>query len=50
MHNVANALAALTAASASGVNLEDAAKHLETFAGIRRRLEVVGTANEITVD
>jgi UDP-N-acetylmuramate--alanine ligase len=49
MHNVANALAALAAASACGVNLEDAAKHLETFAGIRRRLEVVGTANEITV-
>ena len=49
MHNVANALAALAAASACGVNLEEAAKHLETFAGIRRRLEVVGTANEITV-
>jgi UDP-N-acetylmuramate--alanine ligase len=49
MHNVANALAALAAASACGINLEDAAKHLETFAGIRRRLEVVGTANEITV-
>jgi UDP-N-acetylmuramate--alanine ligase len=49
MHNVANALAAFAAASACGVNLEDAAKHLETFAGIRRRLEVVGTANEITV-
>ena len=49
MHNVANALAALAAASTCGVNLEDAAKDLETFAGIRRRLEVVGTANEITV-
>jgi UDP-N-acetylmuramate--alanine ligase len=49
MHNVANALAALAATAACGVNLEDAAKHLETFAGIRRRLEVVGTANEITV-
>jgi UDP-N-acetylmuramate--alanine ligase len=49
MHNMANALAALGAASACGVNLEDAAKHLEAFNGIRRRLEVVGTVNEITV-
>jgi UDP-N-acetylmuramate--alanine ligase len=49
MHNVANALAALAAVSACGVNLQDAAKHLEAFNGIRRRLEVVGTANEITV-
>jgi len=49
MHNMANALAALGAASACGVNLEDAAKHLEAFNGIRRRLEVVGTANGITV-
>ena len=49
VHNMANAMAALGAASACGVSLEDAAKHLETFSGIRRRLEVVGTANDITV-
>jgi len=49
LHNVANALAALGAASACGLNLEEAAKHLETFSGIRRRLEVVGTANGVTV-
>jgi UDP-N-acetylmuramate--alanine ligase len=49
MHNMANALAALGAVSACGVNLEDAAKHLEAFNGIRRRLEVIGTANGITV-
>lgn len=49
LHNMANALAALGAASACGVDLEEAAKHLETFTGIRRRLEVVGTANDITV-
>src|ERR1700746_2838923 len=48
-HNVANALAALSAAKACGVSLAAAAAHLRKFSGIRRRLEVVGTANEITV-
>jgi UDP-N-acetylmuramate--alanine ligase len=49
LHNVANALAALSAAKACGVALKEAAVHLGAFSGIRRRLEVVGTANEITV-
>ena len=49
LHNVANALAALGAAKACGVALADAAAHLGEFSGIRRRLEVVGTANGITV-
>jgi len=49
LHNVANALAALCAARACGVSLAEAAAHLGAFSGIRRRLEVVGTANEITV-
>jgi UDP-N-acetylmuramate--alanine ligase len=49
LHNVANALAALSAAMACGVSLAVAAVHLREFSGIRRRLEVVGTANEITV-
>ena len=49
LHNVANALAALCAAKACGVALADAAAHLGEFSGIRRRLEVVGTANGITV-
>ena len=49
LHNVANALAALSVAKACGVSLADAAAHLGEFSGIRRRLEVVGTANEITV-
>ncbi|MBV9521265.1 MAG: UDP-N-acetylmuramate--alanine ligase [Alphaproteobacteria bacterium] len=48
-HNVANALAALGAARACGVRLEDAAQALHSFAGIRRRLEVVGTAGGVTV-
>jgi UDP-N-acetylmuramate--alanine ligase len=49
LHNVANALAALSVAKAGGVALGEAAAHLSGFSGIRRRLEVVGTANEITV-
>jgi UDP-N-acetylmuramate--alanine ligase len=49
LHNVANALAALSVAKACGVALAEAAAHLGTFSGIRRRLEVVGTANGITV-
>ncbi len=48
-HNVANALAALAAATAVGVPLGDAARGLETFSGIRRRLEVVGAAGGVTV-
>jgi len=48
-HNVANALAALGAARACGVSLHDAAHALGGFTGIKRRLEIVGTANGVTV-
>ena len=48
-HNVANALAALGAARAVGVPLDKAVAALETFAGIRRRMELVGVANGVTV-
>ncbi len=48
-HNVANALAALGAVRAIGVPLAQAVEALEDFAGIRRRMEVVGTANGVTV-
>jgi len=49
LHNVSNALAALCLSKVYGVGLAEAASHLSEFSGIRRRLEVVGTANEITV-
>jgi UDP-N-acetylmuramate--alanine ligase len=49
LHNVANALAAFSVARACGVGLAEAAAHLGEFNGIRRRLEVVGAANGITV-
>lgn len=48
-HNVANALAALGAVKALGVPVGEAVAALASFAGIRRRMEVVGTANAITV-
>jgi len=48
-HNVANALAALGAVRALGVGLDQAVAALETFSGIRRRLEVVGTQGGVTV-
>ena len=46
---MANALAALSVAKVCGVGLVEAATHLGEFTGIRRRLEVVGTANGTTV-
>ena len=48
-HNVSNALAAIGAAHASGVPLEAAAEALGSFAGLKRRLDVVGTAGDVTV-
>jgi UDP-N-acetylmuramate--alanine ligase len=48
-HNASNALAALAAARAAGIGLEDAARVISGFTGLRRRLEVVGCANGITV-
>lgn len=48
-HNVANALAALGAVRALGVDMDQAVAALETFSGIRRRLEVVGTQSGVTV-
>jgi UDP-N-acetylmuramate--alanine ligase len=49
LHNIANALAALCVARTCGVGLAEGAAHLGEFSGIRRRLEVVGTANDITI-
>ena len=48
-HNVSNALAAMAAARSADIPLADAAAALSRFAGIRRRLEVVGTAGGVTV-
>ena len=48
-HNVSNALAALATAGALGLDLADAAAALAEFRGVRRRLELVGTAGGIAV-
>ncbi|MDB5433412.1 MAG: UDP-N-acetylmuramate--alanine ligase [Caulobacter sp.] len=49
LHNVSNALAAIGAAMAAGVSLNEATLALATFSGIKRRLEVVGEAAGVTV-
>ncbi|MES2326710.1 MAG: Mur ligase family protein [Pseudomonadota bacterium] len=48
-HNASNALAAITAARAVGVRVEDAVAALARFEGLRRRLEVVGEARGVMV-
>lgn len=48
-HNLSNGLAAIAAARACGLTLREATMALMNFVGIRRRLEVVGTAKDITV-
>ena len=48
-HNAANALAALAAAEAAGVPLGEGAAALASFAGLRRRLDLIGSRHGITV-
>ncbi|MCF8111200.1 MAG: UDP-N-acetylmuramate--L-alanine ligase [Desulfobacteraceae bacterium] len=48
-HNRLNALAAIAAVSGLGIGPEAIAKGLETFEGIRRRQEIRGVKNDITV-
>ena len=47
--NVANALAALAVCSEMGVDVYEAASILQKFSGTKRRLEVIGSKNDITV-
>lgn len=48
-HNVSNALAAIGAARAAGISLEDAARALQQFQGLKRRFELVGEAGGVAV-
>ena len=48
-HNVQNALAAIAAAHASGVTASDAIAALARFKGVRRRMELRGTAGGVSV-
>ncbi len=44
LHNLSNALAAIAAAHAAGVKVEQAAFALRSFAGLARRFDVIGTS------
>ena len=48
-HNVANALAAIGAATLAGVSLAEAVAAIEGFAGLKRRFELVGEAGGVAV-
>jgi UDP-N-acetylmuramate: L-alanyl-gamma-D-glutamyl-meso-diaminopimelate ligase len=48
-HNVRNALAAIAVATEAGIAVERIVEGLRTFAGVKRRLEVVGIASGVTV-
>ena len=48
-HNQLNALAAIAAAHHVGISAEDAAKALGTFKNVKRRMEVIGRVNGITI-
>lgn len=48
-HNLKNALAALAAATEVGVRAEDALDALNRFTGVKRRMEVRGVINGVTV-
>jgi len=48
-HNRSNALAAIAAARHVGVTIEIAARALEGFQSVKRRMEVRGTVNDVTV-
>lgn len=48
-HNVSNALAAIGAAMAAGVPIDDACRAVEGFTGLRRRFDLVGEAGGVAV-
>lgn len=47
--NVSNALATIATCSILGISVSDTAKALESFTGIKTRLEKIGTKNNVTV-
>lgn len=49
VHNVRNATAAIAVATEVGLDSQRIREGLEAFAGVKRRLEVVGTADGVTV-
>ncbi len=49
VHNVRNVLAAIAVATETGIDVTRIRDGLRRFAGVKRRLEVVGTVNGVTV-
>jgi UDP-N-acetylmuramate--alanine ligase len=49
LHNVRNTLAALAVACEIGVDFDEAARSVSGFQGVKRRFEVVGTVDGVTV-
>lgn len=49
LHNVLNATSVLTACYACKLDMQEAAKALSTFSGVRRRFDYVGTVNDVVV-
>ncbi len=49
LHNVRNALASIAVAHDVGIDVQHIRSGLRLFAGVKRRLEVVGTADGVTV-
>lgn len=49
MHNALNTTSAIMAAASIGVPQRDAVNAVKSFNGVKRRLEIVGTVNQITV-
>ena len=48
-HNVRNALAAMAAGAAAGLDVEDMTRALQDFKGVRRRLELRGVVRDVSV-
>jgi UDP-N-acetylmuramate: L-alanyl-gamma-D-glutamyl-meso-diaminopimelate ligase len=48
-HNIRNALAAIAVATEIGIGAERIGEGLRLFAGVKRRLEIIGTADGVTV-
>ena len=48
-HNISNALACIATCLLLGLSLDEICGHLAGFTGIKRRMEVIGTQNGVTV-
>ncbi len=49
IHNVRNSLAAIVSALETGIDFQTAARSISGFSGVKRRFEIVGEVNGVTV-